>query len=284
MKSKFCDENFHVLVHYMTLYTYSLLVWFVLFHRKERRHFNLARALFCTSLLVPPGTCMHAQLATWRASLISRDRRTASLVCLALFNYSILLCRKPSNFFHFPPSALLLAARARKNKTDLCHHVALKRQSGTMVSERLDLHTLLLLLDSFDADCLIRYGFLWSRKLRCCRTSCRRFQSLILRTLVTTWTRIGKAWYSACSVLPNEESPSTRPFANCLRKLALPWPSMILCCWVATLKEYRYLVDHAVTVHTYCRTCRYRAVDHPSLWFLRRSGYDWHWRTLSYGV
>jgi hypothetical protein len=29
-----CDEYFHVTIDYITLYMYSLLVWFVLFHRK----------------------------------------------------------------------------------------------------------------------------------------------------------------------------------------------------------------------------------------------------------
>jgi hypothetical protein len=68
----------------------------------------------------------------------------------------------------------------------------------------LDLYTLSLLLELFDAFCLIRHGIPWSWTLRCGRTPCRRFESLRHKLVLQNEPRIGKTWFPVGSILSNE--------------------------------------------------------------------------------
>jgi hypothetical protein len=82
-----CGEYILAIVHCMTLYMYSIIIWPVFFHRKDvRRGYPVtivSEGIVCTVLPIPPGTYSthnKSDQATWRASMISRGIQTASLV------------------------------------------------------------------------------------------------------------------------------------------------------------------------------------------------------------
>jgi hypothetical protein len=155
----------------------------------------------------------HLSLVQWREV---REPFNQSLCLLTIYWYT--LNNETSSIslhMHFH------LQKQQRNKTCLCQRLALDMQSSTMVSERLDLHTLSPLLDLFDSACLTRDNW------------------LLLDPVITLWSYCQlEVWKPMTSNSCNNVNPllvrlgflsarfcrmkhlSTLPFMSYLKKLA----------------------------------------------------------------